>query len=109
MQIFFPDAAVTLAAQWLGLITAAAARRSLRALALQPIFAILCWWRYSPTAGQSRPLSFVSSMLPTRPSRLCLSLVIVFARPSSVRYVCYLPLIELARLSHMFVTTIVVP
>jgi len=49
----------------------------------------------SLTAGQSRPLSFVSVML--------------LVRPSPVRYVCCLPLIELARPSPMFVTSIVFP
>jgi len=49
----------------------------------------------SPTAGQSRPLSFVSSML--------------LARPSPVCYVCCLPLIELACPSPMFVMSIVFP
>jgi len=49
----------------------------------------------SQTAGRSRPLSFVSSML--------------LARPSPVRYVCCLPLIKLARPSPMFVSSIVFP
>jgi len=77
-------AAITLVALWLALVTAAAATVILRALEPRPISPISRRKRYSLTAIGSRPLSFVSSMLPTRPSRLCRFLLIVLARPSPV-------------------------